>query len=57
MISKSRILQTVVLAVILGTVSFLLKRYANFDFKSYTLGILMGFIVFILLKDRKTGNQ
>jgi len=51
--NRLRILQLFILAVVLGTTSFLLKRYASFDFKPYGLGILFGFIVFILLKSKK----
>jgi hypothetical protein len=56
MINKSVIFQLIGLSVILGTISFFLKRYLNFDFKLYAGGILLGFIVYVLLKARKTGK-
>lgn len=56
MFNKSRVLQLIGLSVILGTISFFVQKYLNFDFKIYASGILLGFIVYVIFKARKTGK-
>jgi hypothetical protein len=56
MFNKSRVLQLIGLSIILGTISFFIQKYLHFDFKPYAGGILIGFIVYVILKAQKTGK-
>jgi hypothetical protein len=53
MSNKKIFLSLLGLTIFLGTATFFLKRFLDFDFKAYGTGILFAFIAFVIIKNRR----
>jgi len=53
MSNRTMIFTLVGLAIVLGTVTFCLKRFLDFDFTAYSTGILLAYIAFVIIKRRR----
>jgi uncharacterized membrane protein YhaH (DUF805 family) len=49
--SKTTIFILIGLVIVLGTLTFCLKRFLDFDFTAYGTGILLAFIAFVIIKN------
>jgi hypothetical protein len=55
--SNKAIILVFVVAVVIGTLTFLLKRFYGFDFKPYGIGLILALIALIIAKGRKTKSS
>jgi cytosine/uracil/thiamine/allantoin permease len=54
---RTIIIYIILFVLSLGTVMFLLRRLFRVDPQPYAMGLLIGFVVYMLLKNRPRGNR
>ncbi len=53
MIFKNVFVQFIIVCILLGIISSVIRKLFDFDFNPFATGLIMGFVVYILIKYKK----